>query len=277
MPRIESLDNLDAGLIIKMRHKRFMSLLSGIDPDSAISKIKVRQNILSSRLWLLSEIWSVVFMMISIFIVLIVFNLYIASQINNYNTVQRTIYLITTISFIAFCTYYPYYRQGKINNQLQELNEERKQQQIKKLSNPANQNPNGSKLDSFEQFIQINIKNLEEIYNISRRQSSITLNASLISLITGFLVIVFGFYLTDGQQSLVDLMTKLAGVLLEFIAGGFFVLYFRAQKQLKATHEKIIDVQNTIISMKIIHELKDEKEKEKQINILLANLGNSKK
>jgi phosphate/sulfate permease len=102
----------------------------------------------------------------------------------------------------------------------------------------------------------------------------------LLAGIVGFSFIIFGLSigLTNSENGqLVAIMSTAAGIITNFIAGVFFYLYNRTVQQLKNYHDSLLDVQNVLLSFKIIGDLKDDVQKANMTIQMLSFLTNKQK
>lgn len=63
-----------------------------------------------------------------------------------------------------------------------------------------------------------------------------------------------------------------SGIFVEFISGVLFFLYNRTVRQLKEYHDSLINVQNILLSFKLIESIKDEKSKTEMISKMITRL-----
>jgi hypothetical protein len=64
----------------------------------------------------------------------------------------------------------------------------------------------------------------------------------------------YGFF--SNQESSVTYIATASGVIVEFISGVFFYLYNRTVKQMKEYHDSLLDVQNILLSFKLVGDTK---------------------
>lgn len=117
----------------------------------------------------------------------------------------------------------------------------------------------------FDSLVSINIKNLEEYYDLVKTSNKRSFNVSLSMCIVGVLMIfggAFYSYFTNDNSSF-SLVVTFSGVVVEAISGLLFYLYNKTVIQLKDYHGSLLDVQNMLLSFKLIDDLKSEELKSK--------------
>lgn len=112
----------------------------------------------------------------------------------------------------------------------------------------------------FSNLVEINVDNLSEYYSMVKSHTSNSFWISASTSVAGFFLIVTGLIVLIFSDSSVEIsyISTGTGVVVEFISGVFFYLYNRTVRQLKDYHDSLIDVQNILLSFKIIEDTKDE-------------------
>ncbi|MCD0174743.1 hypothetical protein IHN32_02085 [Deinococcus sp. 14RED07] len=129
---------------------------------------------------------------------------------------------------------------------------------------------NSSKPSYFDQLVKINLDNLSEYYTLTKVSTSNSFNASLYSGVVGFLILVSGIILSIvADKVAIGTITIISGVIVEFIAGVFFILYFKSVEKLREYHDSLIQVQNILLSFKIMEDIKEEQERIKMATLVL--------
>ena len=108
----------------------------------------------------------------------------------------------------------------------------------------------------FTNLVRINVTNLGDYYALVKVHTNNSFRASLVAGALGFALIALGLavgFFTDRDESIAYLATA-SGVLVEFISGVFFYLYNRTVRQLKEYHDSLLDVQNILLSFKIVED-----------------------
>jgi hypothetical protein len=127
----------------------------------------------------------------------------------------------------------------------------------------------------FDQLVKINIENLSDYYALVKIHTAQSFRLSLVVSVAGFFIIAAGLvagFLNESMRN-ISYLSAGSGVIVEFIAGVMFYLYSKTVRQLKAYHDSLIDVQNILLSSKLIEGIDDEKERlamTKQLMELLA-------
>jgi hypothetical protein len=124
----------------------------------------------------------------------------------------------------------------------------------------------------FDSLVSINIDNLSDYYILVKIHSRQSFRFVSIVGFIGFILIIFGisinFVFTD--QIPISILSTSAGVIMEIINGIFFYLYNNTIRQLKEYHDSLLDVQNILLSFKLIDGVKDENIK---MNIIQTMIG----
>jgi hypothetical protein len=104
----------------------------------------------------------------------------------------------------------------------------------------------------FSSLIEINLENIAGYYRLVREQTDKSYNLTRVAAGAGFFVLLVGI-----SMSFLDVapdtmrLTVASGVLIEFISAVFFYLYNRTVQQLNDYHEKLVDVQNTMLALRV--------------------------
>jgi uncharacterized membrane protein len=130
-------------------------------------------------------------------------------------------------------------------------------------------------VDYINKLIELNVTRLEEYYDEVKRHSFLSFSFSLIVGVVGFLLILTGIvlgYFGHGEKMNIAYLSGISGIITEFISGVFFYLYNRTVKQLKTYHNDLIDLQNTLLSFKLVEQVKEGPEKVKLMSNLIDYL-----
>jgi hypothetical protein len=130
-------------------------------------------------------------------------------------------------------------------------------------------------VDYINKLIELNVTRLEEYYDEVKRHSFLSFSFSLIVGIVGFLLILTGIllgYFGHGDKMNIAYLSGISGIITEFISGVFFYLYNRTVKQLKTYHNDLIDLQNTLLSFKLVEQVKEGPEKVQLMSNLIDYL-----
>lgn len=127
----------------------------------------------------------------------------------------------------------------------------------------------------FDRLVKINIRNLEAYYDLVKNHTENSFFISIISGVVGFLLILTGLILgfNDNLNTHVTgYVASASGLITEFIAGIFFYLYNKTIHQLKSYHDSLLDVQNILLSFKIVGDMTDSADKTRMMNQMLTCL-----
>ncbi|AQR69711.1 hypothetical protein BZG29_16280 [Janthinobacterium sp. LM6] len=111
----------------------------------------------------------------------------------------------------------------------------------------------------FQNLVTINVTNLKEYYFLVKQHTNGSFRAAIGAGIIGFLLILLGLlagYLKSDLGTVTYIATG-AGLITEFISGIFFFLYSKTVRQLKDYHDSLIDVQNVLLSLKLLESVDD--------------------
>ncbi|CSA75054.1 TRADD-N-associated membrane domain-containing protein [Vibrio cholerae] len=67
-----------------------------------------------------------------------------------------------------------------------------------------------------------------------------------------------------------------SGVIVEFISGVFFWLYSKTTQQLKGYHDSLVDIQNVLLSFKVVEDTADKETKLEMAKIMITSLNSAK-
>lgn len=111
----------------------------------------------------------------------------------------------------------------------------------------------------FDSLVKINVENLAEYYNLVKVHTNNSFRASLLAGVIGFGLILIGVIAGFGgaETATPAKLAAVSGVVTEFISGVFFYLYNRTVRQLKEYHDSLLDVQNVLLSLKLVNETED--------------------
>jgi hypothetical protein len=119
-----------------------------------------------------------------------------------------------------------------------------------------------AKEDVFD-TIQLSLNQITEYYTINKSQARNSFRFSIFAIVVGLIVIVIGVFYFQSRQS-PQIITLTSGVLLQFIGGAYFYLYRISIAQLNFYHERLVNMQNTMLGIKLMEQM-DDKEKQNAI------------
>jgi uncharacterized membrane protein YedE/YeeE len=108
----------------------------------------------------------------------------------------------------------------------------------------------------FESLVRINVDNLSDYYTQVRVHTNNSFWASIVAGGLGFVLIAvgLGWGFASSDTSSLSYVATASGVIVEFISGVFFYLYNRTVRQLKGYHDSLLDVQNILLSFRIVEQ-----------------------
>lgn len=113
---------------------------------------------------------------------------------------------------------------------------------------------------------------LAEYYKLNVSQLRWSFGSSLAALFAGLAALLAGVGLVlAGNSGLASQLVILGGVLTEFIAAGFFLLYSSNLKQLNVFYDKLIKHQDTLYAMSLANHIA-EPERSKALQAVIGSL-----
>lgn len=116
----------------------------------------------------------------------------------------------------------------------------------------------GEEEEYFTKLIHGNLKNIEEYYTLVKQQTEKSYQLARFGVVAGFVVLVAGIALSFKGLNPTTVLTIASGTLIEFISAVFFYLYNKTVQQLNVYHDKLIDVQDTMLALKVAEGIKDD-------------------
>lgn len=173
--------------------------------------------------------------------------------------------IITVFGGVIFLASFTDAKQSKIKAEIEGLN-----MQKKLLENSSGNNTNRY----FDSLVSINLRNLEEYYDLVKISNKKSFYASLTMSTFGVLIIAGGLIVSYFMDEFKDIsyIATAAGLLVEIISGLMFYLYSKTVLQLKEYHDSLIDVQNVLLSFKLIEDTQNEQIKSEVMKQMIENL-----
>ena len=179
-----------------------------------------------------------------------------------------SIFLIIIISLllITIISYFPpeTLKFGEIELELQEIKEERKEIKEKISSKPQ--------VDIFD-TIQLNLNQLTEYYTLNKSQARSSFRVSIFAIIVGLFTIVGGiwmFYFRGLPNLQLATISSISGIIIEAIGGLYFFLYKRTLDQLNYFYDKLTEIQNIMLAIKLSESIENE-EKQTDVRVKIIN------
>ncbi|MFS8049349.1 TRADD-N-associated membrane domain-containing protein [Rhizobium sp. BR 314] len=125
--------------------------------------------------------------------------------------------------------------------------------------------------DDIIQGIKANLRQLIEYYIMNKSQARRSYTASLTAIVAGFGTIIGGTWwaFSSGRSDGTAYIVPLAGVLLQFIGGGYFYLYNRSLIQLNFFFSRLAQMQDTLLAIHLAESLPEGKERAKAVDRLI--------
>jgi hypothetical protein len=159
------------------------------------------------------------------------------------------------VNFLIFCASFTTSKQEKLKSEIDMWNN--KKVHLVGVKRTVNSSKH------FDTLVSINISNLEEYYDLVKQSNQRSFTVSLSMSILGVLLILTGlaYSFLIGNDNNITYLAAASGIVVELISGLLFYLYNRTVIQLKDYHDSLLDVQNILLSFKLIDDLKDEEHK----------------
>lgn len=165
-----------------------------------------------------------------------------------------TNYINIPLSIVSFIFVLASFSDQKNQQLLIEIKSLEKQKQRKEASNSMTKTSR-----YFDDLVSINLRNLEEYYELVKNSNKKSFNASLLMSIFGILLISSGLIVSYFSIEFKDISYVVtgSGVLVEAISGLMFYLYNKTVLQLKGYHDSLLNVQNILLCFKLIEDTDD--------------------
>jgi len=118
--------------------------------------------------------------------------------------------------------------------------------------------------DVYKYVLLINVSALDGYIAQARLQAQQSFNLSRFVAIIGFIILIFAIGLSTYLTIIGHLnfnaayLAGIAGVLVEFVAGVFFLLYSKTLNQINLFHDKLVDMQKTALEYLAKDQIKDD-------------------
>lgn len=132
---------------------------------------------------------------------------------------------------------------------------------------------------NFDSLVNINVENLGDYYKMVKIHTNKSFLLSCMACIAGFVLIllgIFGLYIDNRLEGISYIVTG-AGVIVELVSSLFFYLYNKTVRQLKDYHDSLLDVQNILLSFKLIETTTEVNEKSSMIKSMIEFLVGKKR
>lgn len=130
----------------------------------------------------------------------------------------------------------------------------------------------------FESLVEINVLNLASYYELVKTHTDKSYKLTVRICLFGFFLIVVGLaigFVDYSNALLISITATASGIITDLISGVFFYLYNRTVQQMKEYHNSLLNVQNILLSFKLIEDTEDKQEKAKIVGEMVAHLINN--
>jgi hypothetical protein len=177
-------------------------------------------------------------------------------------------YILTFICITFILASFTKSKQKKLKKDIELLNKQ------KKIVMKDNEKQRHSQY--FDSLVGINIRNLEEYYELVKKSNKSSFYISMSMSIIGILLIIGGLivgYFVDEVRNISYLVSS-SGIVIELITALLFYLYNKSVIQLKDYHDSLLDVQNILLSFKLIDDIKGEENRLEIMKSMIEFLTN---
>jgi hypothetical protein len=174
---------------------------------------------------------------------------------------------------LGFTAYFMILRQSRLASMKQELDVLRAKRRIAARNTLATSE--GAPPSYFDRLVDINVTNLEAYYGLVKVHTNNSFQVAISAGCVGFVFIITGLiigFTNLANAQAISYMSAGAGIVTEFISGVFFYLYNRTVRQLKEYHDSLIQVQNILLSFKIVGDTRDENRKNVLMELMMKCL-----
>src|SRR6266478_714159 len=120
------------------------------------------------------------------------------------------------------------------------------------------ENKIGKKAVNTVDIALLNMRKLDEYYNLNKQQAKRSFNSSIVAVVVGFATIVLSVLFVKDNNA--KFASALGGILGQFIGACFFYLYNKSLNQLNLFYGKLISLQNTMLALQICEKLTTSRE-----------------
>lgn len=119
--------------------------------------------------------------------------------------------------------------------------------------------------------IRGNLGHLLEYYKMNKSQARNSFNASLWSIVAGFVTLIVGavWAYTAERNDLTAYLVPFAGVILQVIGGGYFYMYNRSLIQLNFFFSRLAQMQDTLLAIHLSEAMPDGDDKNRALERLI--------
>src|SRR5258708_1071819 len=104
--------------------------------------------------------------------------------------------------------------------------------------------------------IEAQLIQLNDYYNMNKRQANYSFNASVSAIILGFITIASGIWLFYLQKSLtLTAITGISGILAQFIGASYFIMYRTSITQVNYFFNQLVVMQDTMLTIELVRDL----------------------
>jgi len=177
-------------------------------------------------------------------------------------------FLVTLVSFTSIRL-----KGSTVDSELDALRRDREEIE-KRLNEMRGAQPKQAE-DIFD-TVRLSLNQFTEYYTINKSQAKNSFRASLFAVVAGLVTIVGGawiFYFQPQPDIKLTLISSIAGILAEFIGAAYFNLHNKSLAQLNYFYQTLVQMQNTMLAVKLCENLPEEKATELRERLIMTLIG----
>lgn len=177
-------------------------------------------------------------------------------------------FLVTLLSFTSIRL-----KVSTVDSELDAIRREREEIEMR-LNEMRSVQPKQTE-DIFD-TVRLSLNQITEYYTINKSQARNSFRASLFAVVAGLLTIVGGvwiFYFQPHPDIKLTLISGIAGLLAEFIGAAYFNLHNKSLSQLNYFYEALVQMQNTMLAVKLCENLPEERATELREKLIMTLIG----
>lgn len=128
--------------------------------------------------------------------------------------------------------------------------------------------------DYFDQLVAINLGNLSDYYRLVKAHAGRSFTLAAVASVCGFVLVTgaLTFGLVNADARFIAYVGAAAGTVIEVVSAVFFVLYNKTVRQLKGYHDSLLQVQNVLLSLKMVESVTDDSRRSELTADVIRNL-----
>ncbi len=194
--------------------------------------------------------------------------LYFATHVPHF---ENAAVVLMTVSFFVFLAALLAFTSVKVGTHGLEFELGQIRQEREEIKRRIQEEPRADVLDT----IQLSLNQIAEYYTINKSQARNSFRFSVFAVVVGLATLIVGiwmFYLGESHNLRFATITSIAGTLIQFIGGAYFYLYRISIQQLNYFYEQLVNMQHTMLAIKLSEQIEDRSQQSKVKEQLIAEL-----